>query len=422
MKVAPGGEQGEEEKKSEEGEAPEPGSPEYFGYLTKAIFCVGLFKCITPAVLIVAGAIFLAIDVSETTQDCFEQVAGGLLIYTWGAKCMVPVQEAFADAAKTSKWGKSKAMVALMGISLTLAVILGPLFYLGTEGHDFSKVDGGIMFYGVMEKGEGVKCSDDGKPTMNVTSSKLQVTASGLVCRKPKPTRPGLVHSAHCHGDDNASGATGGSALIPYFIGFALDAIMLILVDPEEELVETYTSMRKSIKSVIKDLLVAPIAFALDNLLTGAGCCTVVMAAAGGSKGTSFIIFIVFALCTVVGVFVAFSIRGLLQVCTNNGFEAAGQWIKFAFLLAASLSFLDNGTDLVKSGLTFWVGLGCAIGWLLFSAELLDEDPEEEEEKDEEKSPGPVEVKPIDAKADGTGDELRKIAAPQAEEAPKVAP
>jgi len=189
--------------------------------------------------------------------------------------------------------------------------------------------------------------------------------------REPKPTRPGLVHSAQCHGDEDADGATGASALLPYFIGFALDSIMLVLVEPEEELVETYTKMRKSISSVMKDLLVAPIAFALDNLLTGAGCCTVVMAAAAGSKGTSFGIFIVFALCTVVGVFIAFSMRAFMEFCDKKGFKALGQWVKFAFLLAAALSFLDNGTDLVKSGLTFWVGLGCAIGWLLFAGELL---------------------------------------------------
>lgn len=350
-------------------EAPEPGSPGYFRYLTKAIFAVGLFKCVTPSLLILAGAVFLAFDVPAPTQDCLEQIAGGLLIYTWGAKCMVPIQESFQEAAK----GKGKGLLAFMGLSLSIAIILAPLFYLATEGHDFSKIPGGIMMFGITTEEEKTQCSADGKP-LNMTK----------VCREPKPTRPGLVHSAHCHGDENADGATGVSALLPYFIGFALDAIMLVLVEPEEELVETYTKMRTSIKSVIKDLLIAPIAFALDNLLTGAGCCTVVMAVAAGSKGASFGIFVIFALCTVVGVFIAFGMRAFMEFCNNRGMEALGQWVKFAFLLAAALSFLDNGTDLVKTGLTFWVGLGCAIGWLLFAAELLDSDEEKEDEKEAE--------------------------------------
>lgn len=359
---------------SGEEEAPEPDSPEYFKYLTKAIFMVGCNKCITPSILILAGAFFLAVDVSETAQDCLEQMAGGLLIYTWGAKCMVPIQESFQAAFVESKEmrAKGKGLLALVGFSLLGAIILAPLFYLATEGHDFSKVEGGILFFGVMEKGEGVQCNDDGTPKLNLTQA----------CAKPKPTRPGLVHSPQCHGDENSDqgGATGAQALIPYFIGFALDAIMLILVEPEEELVEMYTKMRKSYKSCVKDLLVAPIAFALDNLLTGAGCVTVVLAASGGDKGGAIAYFILFAFMTLIGVCVAYSIRAFMELCNRYGFKALGLWTKTAFLLAAALSFLDNGCDLVKSGLTFWVGIGCAIGWLLFAAELLDSDGGEEGE------------------------------------------
>lgn len=169
--------------------------------------------------------------------------------------------------------------------------------------------------------------------------------------------------------------------MIPYYIGFALDAIMLVLVEPEKDLVDTYTSMRRSYKSVVKDLLVTPIAFALDNLLTGAGCASVVLAAAGGSKGVAVVYFIVFALCTAIGVCIAYTIRAFMELCNRRGFVNVGLWVKFAFLLGAGLSFLDNGTDLVKTGLTFWVGLGAAIGWLLFASELLDSDEAEEHEE-----------------------------------------
>merc|ERR1719195_909991 len=102
------------------------------------------------------------------------------------------------------------------------------------------------------------------------------------------------------------------------------------------------------------------------------------MAAAGGSKGGAAVYFIVFALFTIVGVFVAFIVRAFMELCNRKGFASVGLWVKFAFLLGASLSFLDNGTDLVKTGLTFWVGLGAATGWLLFASELLDNDEGEE--------------------------------------------
>jgi len=346
----------------------QPGHPKYFVYLSKAIFLVGLNKCITPSVLIMAGVIFIFIDVDDRTQDCLEQIAGGLLIYTWGVKCMTPIQESFASAFAKS----STQMVAFMGSTVMLAIILAPLFYLATEGHDFSTVDGGILFFGTVELGQAVQCTDEGMP----------INAMQL-CKTPTPTRPGLVHSAQCYGSDQEeapSSATGPGALIPYFIGFALDAIMLVLVEPEKDLVDTYTKMRRSYKSVVKDMLVAPIAFSLDNFLTGAGCANVVLAAAGGSKGGAVAYFIVFALCTAVGVVVSFMLRAFMELCNRKGFISVGLWVKFAFLLAASLSFLDNGTDLVKTGLTFWVGLGAAIGWLLFASELLDNDEGEEDD------------------------------------------
>merc|ERR1719507_1647996 len=350
-------------------EALEPGHPKYFVYLSKAIFLVGLNKCITPSVLILMGVVFIFINVDDRTQDCLEQVAGGLLIYTWGVKCMGPIQESFATAVE----GSSKQLIALMGSTIMIVIILAPLFYLSTEGHDFSTVDGGILFFGVMGSGQAVQCTDEGLP-INATQQ----------CQKPIATRPGLVHSQQCYGSEQADAppsSTGPGALIPYFIGFALDAIMLVLVEPEKDLVDTYTSMRRSYKSVVKDLLVTPIAFALDNLLTGAGCASVVLAAAGGSKGVAVVYFIVFALCTAIGVCIAYTIRAFMELCNRRGFVNVGLWVKFAFLLGAGLSFLDNGTDLVKTGLTFWVGLGAAIGWLLFASELLDSDEAEEHEE-----------------------------------------
>lgn len=336
-------------------DVPKPGDPGYFRYLTKAIFVVGINKCITPSVLLLAAMVFLFVDIGIDAQDCLEQMAGGLLIYTWGAKCMVPIQEAFKTAfveCKDPKW--PSWVLPVCGFGSTIVFIFAPLFYLATEGNDFSSVQGGIWMYGVVPPNSEPECNDDGTRAANSTQACLARYAS----------RPGLATSQTCDGGSDDGG--GFADLLPYFMGFALDAIMLILVEPEEDLVKQYAKIRASYKDCIVDLLVAPLAFSLDNFLTGAGVSTVVLAAAGGSKGGAVGIFFIFAFCTAFGVLIAFVIRAFEEFLSTRGLRPLALWFKFSFLLWVALSFLDNGSDLVKSGLTFWVGMGGAVGWMLY--------------------------------------------------------
>jgi hypothetical protein len=329
--------------------------PAYFCTLTKAIFVVGLNKCITPASLLLMSLVFLGIDLSTEVQHIFEQIAGGLLVYTWGVKCMAPIQDAFQAAAAETRVANRTA--ALIGLAITVFFVFASLFYIATSGDE---IDGSIFMHGVMEDEDTQQCSESGQALSTAAPSSISCTSFGSL--RARPARAHLA-SASCSSQDDIS-------LLPYFLGFALDAIMLILVDPEEELIQQFVKIKTNYIGCLVDLLLAPIAFSLDNFLAGAGVCTLVVAKAG-SKGGAVFIFLLFALSCAIGVPIAFAMRGFQELLIRQGCMIGALWWKFTFLLCIALSFLDNGLSLCSDGLTFWVGLGGCCGWLLYMMELL---------------------------------------------------
>ena len=87
----------EEKKKGEV--VPDPSEPEH-AVTGRALYgrmlCTGCFKCILPiAFILLSKPVSDAMQGADETQEAFEQVAGGLLLYTFAYGCWAEISERF---------------------------------------------------------------------------------------------------------------------------------------------------------------------------------------------------------------------------------------------------------------------------------------------------------------------------------------
>jgi len=326
-------------------DTPKPSGVVLYGRM----LCTGCFKCILPILFILLSEpVAEALQGSDEIQEAFEQIAGGLLLYTFAYGCWAEIAEQFEHAAGEVGGRRFYLYAGL----LLLTMFLGPLFYVMFE------LDGGdtVFDHGVTGSSEAVCPEHPALLSLNL-SSPLCSCSAGRAGTASQPTCTTTTYDM--------------TDMVPYLIGFALDGMVLVLLEGEEELfsLSMMCDPKHSI-SIFFTVWLKPIMFALDNVLTGTAMATVVAGVASSTGIGKWSLYFLCAAMTIVGVLVAMAWHALTAL-------APPVWtviLRLAFMTLAALSFLDNGLEMIRHGLTFFVGIGFMIGFILkLLGSLVDE-------------------------------------------------
>jgi len=101
--------------------------------------------------------------------------------------------------------------------------------------------------------------------------------------------------------------------------------------------------------------------FALDNVLTGTAMASTLQGVSISTGIGVWPLYILNCSMTIIGVLVAMA----WHFATSFAPHALKILLRLCFMTLASLSFLDNGLDMIRNGITFWVGMGFFVGWSL---------------------------------------------------------
>jgi len=309
----------------------------------------GCLKCTLPIVFIILSKpVSSWMDGSDETQEQFEQIAGGLLLYTFAFGCWGEIAEKFEEEAGPVHMRTWR----IYAVILLLTLVFSPLFYGAFE------VDWGTSLFDYGVTGNTAKCPEDYDFSLlpNVTRAQCDCNTGGR----------GAASTARCEAE-----TFGVKDLIPYLIGFALDGMVLVLLESEDELFAFRMMFEKEHKlNIIISVFLKPVMFALDNVLTGTAMSSVLTGVAASTGTSEGLLYVLCCAMTIFGVLIAMGVHKL-----TAGLER--QWMmlcRLAFLILAAVSFLDNGLDMIRNGLTFWVGVGFCLGWFLkLSESIVDE-------------------------------------------------
>lgn len=321
----------------------------------------GLPLVVVPIVFIWGGYGFgELISNNMRVREMFEQIAGGLLVWTWATKIygeatVEPFSEAFKndEPGSDSNQQDSKThqeeeqenircgrQCTVTWFLLLVVAAFSALVYvaIGHAGED-------VFLYGVNNVTES---STDSACRANLTYSAIKRAYS--------------VHEETCYADESEEQKR---QIVPFYVGFALDGFTLILVKWKEvEQRATNPNYGRDVSTYLQ-FLIEPFAFSLDNLLTGAGLYAVTKSAYPDSVGLQFVLYSAFVVIGwFAGTVVYFSYE-LLESCN----KVVAETFRIGIISCAGLSFLDGGLELINHGLTFYVGLGVACGWFLQGAE-----------------------------------------------------
>lgn len=282
----------------------------------------GSLKCLLPIIFILMSKpVADGMAGSEKLQEAFEQIAGGLLIYTFAYGCWAEIVEQFEGEAGDVGGGKYYRYCLI----LLVMVLFSPLFYIVFE----VETGQSLFDFGLTGSEEAV-CPEH--------PSALALNLSSPLCHCSN-ARTGTAGSPTC-----TETSFGIKDLMPYLIGFALDGMVLVLLEGEEHLF-SLQMMRDPDHAVSIFFMVClkPIMFALDNVLTGTAMATTINGVAASEGVGVWSLYIVCAAFCVVGVIIAMGWHALTAL-------APREWmivLRLAFMTLASLSFLDNGLDMV---------------------------------------------------------------------------
>ncbi len=320
---------------------------------TLKISFVGAFPLTVMPIVFIGVGIWTGYVIKDVlVRKTLEQIAGGVLVYTWGAKIFKPICDEFKEAmgenpTKTTSWNQISAWITSF-FAIQLVLIFASLLYIFTEHAASVQADSSIFFYGVN----------------NITD------ADSPRAQGPEELR---------------------AALTPFYIGFALDGFTLVLIEWDEVKDRVNKEVADRLKNDETDVknsqsltltvwwknkisfLIAPIALSIDNFLTGAGLYDAVFSAYGSGLGFTVV---VFCGCVILGWFLGTVVRFMydwikVDEVNDSFWNPLAEFFRCGIIGAAGLSFLDAGLDLIPNGLTFWVGFGAAMGWLIHGAELL---------------------------------------------------
>jgi len=161
------------------------------------------------------------------------------------------------------------------------------------------------------------------------------------------------------------------SDLSPYLIGSALDGMVLVLLEGEAELFSLGMMCDPHHRvTIFFSVMLKPIMFALDNVLTGTAMASVVDGVAAATGIGVWTLYLLSSAMTIVGVLVAMAWHALTALTPYAWMVI----LRLGFMAVAALSFLDNGLDMIRNGLTFSVGVGFLVGYTLkLLGSLVDE-------------------------------------------------
>jgi len=342
----------------------------------------GLPLVIVP-ILFIWGGFWIGEGISKNMQvrEMFEQIAGGLLVWTWATKIygeatVEPFSEAFKPDESASASAPSHAPAdapapapasvlqdrspsqeereeeekenircscecTVTWFLLLVVAVFSSLVYV-TTGHAGEDV----FVYGVNNVTDS---STDSACQANLTYSAIKRAYS--------------VHEETCYEDESDEQKR---QIVPFYVGFALDGFTLILVKWKEVEERAKNPHYGTDVGTYLQFAIEPFAFSLDNLLTGAGLYAVTKSAYPDSVGIQFLVYSAFV---VVGWFAGTVVYFLYEVLKTNTHQIIAETFRIGIISCAGLSFLDGGLELINNGLTFYVGLGVAFGWLLQGAE-----------------------------------------------------
>uniref|UniRef100_A0A7S2MXR9 Uncharacterized protein n=1 Tax=Haptolina brevifila TaxID=156173 RepID=A0A7S2MXR9_9EUKA len=302
----------------------------------------GCCKCILPiAFILMSKPVAESMGGKDEMQEQLEQIAGGLLIYTFAYGCWGEIMEQFEKSA--GDVGGQQWWVYALAITITL--LFSPLFYIVFENQNPSVP---IFDFGVTGSAEAV-CPE------HPSVAHLNFSAALCSCSQ---ARKGTAGSPTCA----AAAVYSMMDLAPYLIGFALDGMVLVLLEGDEEMFSCGMIATKEHRiTIFFTVFLKPIMFALDNVLTGTAMASTLVGVSVSTGIGVWPLYILNCSFCIIGVIVAMFWHFVTSFAPH-------QWkvlLRLAFMTLAALSFLDNGLDMIRNGITFYVGMGFVVGWVL---------------------------------------------------------
>lgn len=212
------------------------------------IVCIGTLKCLSPIILLFSTIYFVENKPGPTSNSWLEQIAGGLLIYTWGVKCFSDVLDRMKDLAKypteESEEERRHWAIALCfdrndengqqykGMPLYWFVVSTAIAAsLALSAMFLKEISHGCPFFGILDSSSTVTCGATTAPS-NVTIPLIYQCSSSH-------------HSgSHLRGSHASScDSESWTALWPFFIGFALDGLTLVLIDGDDQIEEAWEAL-----------------------------------------------------------------------------------------------------------------------------------------------------------------------------------
>ena len=315
----------------------------------------GLALTVVPMLFVAAGmGVGSVLQPDLAVRGALEQIAGGLLLWTWVAKVYSPTAEAFkkriSQTDSVSRW-----VLAWNGV-LLVCLAAPAAFVAMSSSSDAGQPPGidSVWSYGLLIS------TPAGRPVENYASdapNRICAANSSAHVQASRRVRANSVHQTSCHAVGSPEQR---ASLFPFYVDFALDGFVLVLIDWEGVLAR---SNRRFTDNLVA-FLVIPIALSVDNLLTGAG-----LYEATSRAYPDHVVWVgaVYCACVPIGWLVGTGVRVVYEGIGGAGLSEE-IW-RCGLLLAAGLSFLVGGLELIHTGFTFWVGMGGAVGWLLLGLE-----------------------------------------------------
>lgn len=324
----------------------------FFGNVLK-----GALLMIVPFIFILVGVLIGAgISHHMVAREAMEQIAGGVLLWTWGCKIIASVSDKFKESREKSN-GENRLSAYVPWILVLATLFFWPVLHIALAHPNLKEFSQKLDF--------GINDVTDAN-TPHVCNTVFPPA------KHDKFVRAGTTSQRACKELESQEAS---DELIPYMIGFALDGIVLLLLE-WDGLVETELELTG--KTVFFFLL-KPLGLSIDNLLTGAALYdTLLRAHPNAWVGWMFLaaccVFFGFAAGVIIKLILNF-VNSLLPNGGRKGYSPPlVDFVAYSIILGAGLSFLDAGLQLITNGFTFWVGVGGLVACALVVLEnFLDE-------------------------------------------------
>jgi hypothetical protein len=290
-------------------------------------------------------------------REKMEQIAGGVLLWTWGCKIIASVSDKFKEhREKEGVNYKKNLWYAYVPWILVLAtLVFWPVLHIALAHPDLKEFSQKLDF--------GIN---------TVTNADTPHVCDTVFppAKHDKFVRAGTTSQRAC---EKLESQEASDELIPYMIGFALDGIVLLLLEWDDlGKLELSCTGKTAFFFIVK-----PLGLSIDNLLTGAALYDTLLRAhpnawVGWMLFAAFCVFFGF----VAGVIIKLILNFVKSLLENNDEYAPPlvDFVAYSIILGAGLSFLDAGLQLITNGFTFWVGVGGLVACVLVVVEnFLDE-------------------------------------------------